>query len=287
VLLRAYDIKGHRIVAGMPGTNPDAGEAWSNVPEVMEEVLARLAPYRRIVILSGDVHYAHSSETSYWFRGDTVPARFAQFTSSGLKNIWPDEIIILNRNFGLAESIADLFSPMVRLGWHTHEPVPVIPPDRTRISPALRSALLSTPVLLPGVVWPEGTAVQREPDWAWKLTLSVDKRPHNQLPGGAKPAPLDPAIPNADAPLTLEGYRQAARRHAQQLEKTTHTRRMLFASNFGIVTFSRGDDGLVARQDLFARPGGAASAAVFTRHDVALEVPAEAMPTVEIEQPET
>jgi hypothetical protein len=62
---------------------------------------------------------------------------------------------------------------------------------------------------------------------------------------------------------------------------------MLFASNFGIVTFSRGDDGLVARHDLFARPGGASSTAVFTRHDVVLDPPAEAMPTVEIGQPET
>lgn len=287
VLLRAFDVKDHNIIGGMPGTNPDAGEAWSNVPEVLEEVLARLAPYRRIVVLSGDVHYAHSSEASYWFRGDTVPARFAQFTSSGFKNIWPDMIIVLNRNFGMAESIADLFSPMLRLGWHSNEPPPVVPPDRTRVPPPLRYALLRTPVLLPGAVWPEGTTVQREPDWAWRLTLCVDQRPHNALPGGAKPAPLDPANPSADAPLTLDGYRQAARRHAQQLEKTTHTRRMLFASNFGIVTFSRGNDGLVARHDLFARPGGAGTAAVFTRHDVALDVPAEAMPTVEIEQPET
>lgn len=269
ILLRAFDVKNHRVIAGMPGTNPDAGEAWSNVPVVLEEVLARLAPYRRIVVLSGDVHYAHSSEASYWFRGDAVPARFAQFTSSGFKNVWPNAILILNRNFGMAERIADLFSPMVRLGWRTHEPAPVVPPDSTRVSPALRSALLRTPVLLPGVVWPEGTTVSREPDWAWRLTLSVDTRPHDQLPGGAKPAPLDPANPEADATLTLDGYRQAARRHAQQLEKTTHTRRMLFASNLGVVTFSRGAEGLAARHDLFARPGGSGSAAVFTRHDVA------------------
>ncbi|MEJ2501779.1 MAG: hypothetical protein P8177_00445, partial [Gemmatimonadota bacterium] len=53
IALRAYDVTHHNAIAGLPGTDPDAGEGYSNVPEVLEEVLARLAPYRRVVVLSG------------------------------------------------------------------------------------------------------------------------------------------------------------------------------------------------------------------------------------------
>jgi hypothetical protein len=117
------------------------------------------------------------------------------------------------------------------------------------------------------------------------MALTADKRPQNEL-GSAKPAPLDPENPTADATATVEGYRRAARRHAQQLEKTTHTRRLLFASNFGLVTFRRADDGkLSVRHDLFASGGGGAS--VFTRHDIALDVVPEPCPAVRIAEPET
>jgi hypothetical protein len=284
---RAFDVKNHRAIAGMPGTNPDAAEGWSNVPAALEEVLARLAPYRRVVVLSGDVHYAHSSELSYWFRGDDTPARFAQFTSSGLKNVWPDSVIVLNRSFAFFEEAAALFSPVHRLGWLSHEPEPLRLPDRTRLAHGVRLALLTTPLLLPEVAFPEGTVVERAPDWAWRMELAADVRPQDKLPGGAKPAPLDPENPAADVTRSIEGYRRAARRHAQQLEKTTHTRRLLFASNLGVVTFRRDeDDRLAARHDLFARPGGG-GAGVFTRHDVALDVPPEPIPGVRVEQPES
>jgi hypothetical protein len=278
IAYRAYDLTHHRDISGLPGTNPDAGEAWSNVPVVFEEVLARLARYRRVVILSGDVHYAHSAEASYWFRGDQKPARFAQFTSSGMKNVWPEFVVLLNRSFAFATDVLQLFSTRMRAGWSNHEPNPLqLPPD-SAVSPGVRDALVRSPLLLPGAGWPEGTTFTREPDWAWTLKLSVDERPRSSLPAGAKPGPLDPENPTADAPLNIEGYRQAARRHGDRLEKTTHTRTVLFASNFGMVTFTRGEQGLAARHDLFSRPGGAGTAAVFTSHTVALDVPDETMP---------
>jgi hypothetical protein len=222
-------------------------------------------------------------------RGDArPPARFAQFTSSGLKNVWPADVLVLNRSFAFGEEIIDLFSPLSRLGWLQNDPSPIRLPADTRIQPGIRDALVRSPLLLPAIVWPKDTVLEREPDFAWRLTLSVDKRARGSLPGGAKPAPLDPADPTADAPLSVEGYRQAARRHAQQLEKSTHTRRILFASNFGLVTFTRSAVGAItAKHDLFARPGGAGTAAAFTSHTVALDVDAEPMPTIEIETAET
>ena len=286
IAYRAYDVTNFRAIGGLPGTNPDAIEAWSNVPGAFEEVFARLASYRRVVVLSGDVHYAHSCEASYWFRGDDRPARFAQFTSSGFKNVWPPEVIVFNRSFAFGENLLELFSPLSRLGWFNHEPAPVRLPDGARFSPGLRDALVRSPLLLPGEGWPKDTQLEREPDWAWSLALAMDRRPRGSLPGAAKPAALDPGNPTADAPLSVEGYRQTARRHAQQLKKTTHTRRLLFASNFGVVTFTRGtDEAITARHDLFARSNGS-SAAAFTSHTVVLDVEPQPMPTIAIENGE-
>jgi hypothetical protein len=283
---RAYDVKNFRAIGGLPGTNPDAIEAWSNVPEAFEEVFARLAAYRRVVVLSGDVHYAHSCAASYWFGGDDRPARFAQFTSSGFKNVWPSEVIVVNRSFAFTENLMELFSPLVRLGWFNHEPAPVRLSEGSRFSPGLRDALVRSPLLLPGDGWPKDTQLHREPDWAWSLELALDQRPRGSLPGAAKPSPLDPENPTADAPLSLEGYRQTARRHAEQLKKITHTRRLLFASNFGVVTFTRGTDGgITARHDLFAKPTGGGAAA-FTSHTVPLDVEPQPMPTITIEDAE-
>ena len=59
---RAFDVKeiianGNENLRGMPGTNPDAIEAWAFDPKATEELLKRLEPYRKVVLLSGDVHY--------------------------------------------------------------------------------------------------------------------------------------------------------------------------------------------------------------------------------------
>jgi hypothetical protein len=115
------------------------------------------------------------------------------------------------------------------------------------------------------------------------LTLSRDQRPRGSMPGAAKPGPLDPANPDADAPASLEGYRQTARRHRAQLDKVTHTRTILFASSFGIVTFSRTAEGITTKHDFIARPAGAAAPAAFTSHTVALDVPEQPMPGIQVE----
>jgi hypothetical protein len=63
-------------------------EAWALDPTGFESLLATLASFRRVVILSGDVHYGFGGSVSYWQRGDGVrrEARFVQCTSSALKN---------------------------------------------------------------------------------------------------------------------------------------------------------------------------------------------------------
>ena len=46
----------------MVGTNPDAIEAWAFDPLALEALLERLAKHRRVLLLSGDVHYTAANE---------------------------------------------------------------------------------------------------------------------------------------------------------------------------------------------------------------------------------
>ena len=101
----------------MPGTNPDAAEAWVHDPLTLEALLKRLAVYRKVIVLSGDVHYAYSGGASYWRKRDATPARFAQFTSSGLKNVWPHQVVTFSRSFAFAQAIERLANPVELLGW--------------------------------------------------------------------------------------------------------------------------------------------------------------------------
>ncbi len=63
-------------------------EAWCAHPAQFQKFLAELARFGRVIMLSGDVHYAFSNDTAY-FRDDqpgSTPARLVQLCSSSLKN---------------------------------------------------------------------------------------------------------------------------------------------------------------------------------------------------------
>ena len=67
--------------------------------------LKRLAAFGQVVLLSGDVHYSASTLMSYWRKGQLKPARLAQFTSSGFKNVMPAYISAIDRGLGFAQQL--------------------------------------------------------------------------------------------------------------------------------------------------------------------------------------
>jgi hypothetical protein len=281
---RAFDAVKSSDIEGMPGTSPDAAEAWNNDPEALERLLAKLAAYRRIVVLSGDVHYAYSGEASYWTSEDEPPARFAQFTSSGVKNVWPEPVMVLARSFGIAQGLERYLNPVERLAWEDDDPDVLTVPAGAELLPPARAKLRTTPVLLPTEGWPDGTKPARAPDWAWRFRMLKDPRPVAALPERARPQPLDEADPAKDVTVSISGYRAVLRRHARQLERVSFTRQVLFESNVGIVTFDDADGRLTVVQELHARPPEAAEAEVYARHAIVLTPaatdPAEPRPTI-------
>lgn len=239
---KSSDLQQDRGTKLMPGTNPDAEEAWCFDPKLFEALLKRLLPYAPVVFLSGDVHYSASNAMSYWKQGATEPARYVQFISSGLKNVMPDAIRFISRTFAVAQKMIRAGVGAERLGWNQSGNVLTIPPN-ANISPKLTSALRKSPILIPTTGW-RGATVSVPPDWAWRVAPLRDIRAENDRPALTRAGTLfpdDPAKKDSDigAALNLEGYHRTAERHARQLEKLRNSRQVLFASNFGIVTFQQ------------------------------------------------
>ncbi len=271
---RAFDLKGISSSAetsagsdtglrGMLGTNPDAIEAWSFDAPTFEHLLERLEPYRRVVLLSGDVHYSASTLMSYWRGADTRPARFAQFTSSGFKNVMPTYITVIDRSVALAQQMVRANLGTERIAWDRPADHLVLLPDgmtEVDLVPVMRARLQSVPVLIPSWGWPEpgdssdpatppGQTSRLNPDlppdWRWRVRPLLDRRPEADRPEGMRLLALDAGVEAdlQDPARVLEGYRAVAARHQAALEHLRNARQILFRGNVGRLTFRPHEDG--------------------------------------------
>lgn len=275
---------------GMAGTDPDAIEAWAFDPIATEALLKRLETYRRVVILSGDVHNGSSQSMSYWKKGDTDPAVFAQFTSSGMKNVMPWYLRFIDRSFATAQKIIRADIGTERMGWNVANPTPLTFPANAEIAASLLSRLRHEPVLIPSEGWPDGTITNRAPDFQWRAKALRDPRPDLERPEPAKVDPFNSG--NTDVTPNLDGYRQVLVRHAKQLTNMVNSRQILFANNLGRVRFEQQGQTLVAIQELYTSfPFVGAQTlekpALFTLHKVPLTSPGEQTPEQDLNEPES
>ena len=246
----------------MTGTNPDAIEAWAFDAQTFEHLMKRLEPYRRVVILSGDVHYSSGTQMSYWRGNQTEPARFAQFTSSGFKNVMPAFITFVDRSVGFAQQLVRANLGTERFGWDRPEDGLVIfPPGRTErdLLPVMRSRLSASPVMLPSWGWPDDNEGDgndpalttrlnpaKPPDWRWRVKPLIDQTRNLRRPAGIQILDLDEADVDAklNNPATLiEGYHMIAARHQHALGRLRNARQILFCGNVGRVRFEQHVDG--------------------------------------------
>jgi hypothetical protein len=284
---RVYDMisffkDGNENLKNMPGTNPDAIEAWAFDPKAFEALLKRLEPFRRIVLLSGDVHNGSAQFLSYWKKGDTQPTRFAQFTSSGVRNVMPGFLRMLDRSFAVLQRIVRANIGTTRLGWNEKSPPPLnLPANNEGVMPVLRTKLESSPVLIPSTGWPETATFARPPDWRWRAHVVLDQRPDAERPEITRPAQL----PDGTNASTVDGYRQLVARHVKQFKAFTHGRQILMTNNIGRIHFEQTADALNAVQELFAVHPEAADpkrAEIHTVHRIQIA----ALGTATINEPE-
>jgi hypothetical protein len=264
---------GEEVKSGMKGTNPDAIEAWTFDPVSQEELLKRLAPFKKIIFLSGDVHYASSQRLAYWTKGNAkATACFAQLTSSGFRNIMPSYIRNASQHFLNAQKLIRQNLRAERLGWFNHKinPGPLKLPVKSKSS-FLFDKLKKSPVIIPVNGWPEGTGIGREPDWSWRIENIVDSRKESERPSATR---VDTSEETDDV---MKNLQKIAVRHIAQAKKVNYTRQILFKSNLGLVSFEKPQDGaLHVLHALYAapldgKPGKKQKHEVYSLHRIALE----------------
>lgn len=169
-------------------------EAWSLDRATYQHLLAALSKLRRVVILSGDVHYGFASTLEHWNAGGES-AKLIDFTSSSLCNptegvhkailtvaypqlfrmlgrgeIPPVEMFVWDSHAGNVQVIHEAISA-IRARWvHVFQAIP-----------RLFEVLRSSPVLmLPAYGWPPHAFDLHPPDRRYRLRYLRDMR---------KPAP--------------------------------------------------------------------------------------------------
>jgi hypothetical protein len=272
-----YFAGGEEVKSGMQGTNPDAIEAWTFDPESQEELLKRLAPFKKIIFLSGDVHYASSQRLAYWTKGNTkATACFAQLTSSGFRNIMPSYIQKASQHFVIAQKLLRQNIRAERLGWLNHKinPDPLVFSDDSKTS-FLNDKLKKSPVIIPVNGWPEGTKTGRDPDWSWRIENIIDYREEKDRPSSTRVEPLE------ETDDVMANLRKIASRHIAQAKKVNYTRQILFKSNMGLVTFEKAENELLqVIHSLYAvpfdgKPGTLQKHEIYTLHKIPLEASGE------------
>lgn len=332
------EFKARRKWRNLTGLEPDS-EMWPGDEAAFEAVLKRLAGYKRVVVLSGEVHWGSTAQLTYWKRGprrldldparkadldnqvvtsalrqafaaagitlsdsacaeqrpsdewlvidppparrlflirqeptglhvyeENEPARLAQFTSSGMKNI-KREIAIAGRVVGAAFSLVDAI-PAERFVWFDSTPAPIEPPEGGRFTPAVRDRVGREPVTVPSAHWPAGTKMLT-PDACWRIDMVRDPRPDAQREAFVRPDPL----PTFDVAKLEESAAKIASAHMAHFRsgKLRFSRGALYQSNLGLVRFEREGTDLVACHDMYSHPPRENRAALVAAHRINLQ----------------
>jgi hypothetical protein len=168
-------------------------EAWSLDPAAFEALLATLVPFRRVVILSGDVHYGFAGSVAYWDRrlGTERRARFIQCTSTPLKNedlrtrLLGGVPTVVQVPHVLGKRIERLLGRLTRppsvsfVGW-SRDPHPR---GRRRWKWVGRRRPRRVPYVLPAPLVAAHRTLVSEPEWGYQLDFQADAGVEPLVPG--------------------------------------------------------------------------------------------------------
>lgn len=227
-------------------------EGWSADQVALERLFDRLSTHERVLILSGDVHYAAALALRYVRTDGSRVSRVVQLTSSASRNAWGHNIPEIMSHSAWGRLLQHLGLPKRQLGWDLATPSVLSDvPAGERLS--YRGRLHRSPVLLPDEGWRNEHLLARPPDWVWELDQVLDERPAADRPEAAQPPEYsDPDLPAFPAetdpvvdllsPAGGLGYGRLAQVH-QQAVGLALARGLQFFNNVGKVTFRRDDVG--------------------------------------------
>lgn len=261
---------------GVGATTLDV-EGWGGDEYAQERLLKKLAPFKRVLILSGDVHYGYSMTLDYWRRGQDKADRIVQLVSSGTHNEFHKIVRAFNRASMLLSEVVGIGLSGERLAWDSNDE-PVTFPPNIHLNPARRERLRREPVIVPAHGWPAGTTLnaQNEPNWRWRLKLVYDNRPDDKRPSG-------PGMPLLGDDITFEDpiadYFRIASLHNGHSAQAPNNRGLVFEPNLGIAKLSGSLGTLKVTHDLYSQdakmpPGHAAN----TKHSIDFEATDDIQP---------
>lgn len=245
-------------------------EAWSFNLAHYERLLKRLSAYRRVILLSGDVHYGISSVMDYW-RNDTTDkattedfvktARFVQLVASGAKNERGEFQKFLYTLPDLQAVFKGMRLPAVRAGWLKPQEAKKAITLPKKLPPNYRRRLATNPAIMPAElggtstartfsVAPEVEIAGKAPEWSWRLDLLRDNRPNIERPKLLH-LPQLPHTPDNGTP----GLHYNNAIVVQQHETFTHMNRVvMWNNNMGIVRFDKQNEQLFVSHSFLCYP---------------------------------
>jgi hypothetical protein len=224
-------------------------EAWGLNPQNFEQFLAHLYPFKKIVFLSGDVHFGFTTKLEYWKKNDSKTSQFVQLVASAAKNEIDSWKRMMLPNATSQKIFSQAYFPMERKGWNNATGLidKVSVPDGQIIPYNMRVRLKNSPVLLPTTGWPAGTVFNEPSDWSWRLEFVKDERLDADRPAKARLPFGDTDIDPANA---AEGYVKVLKRHEKFFDNN-FSRRINWNANIGKVTFSGTGTTLKVKHELF------------------------------------
>ncbi|MDX1940936.1 MAG: hypothetical protein SFU99_10325 [Saprospiraceae bacterium] len=189
-------------------------EAWGFNVAAFERFLARLNTYKKVILLSGDVHYGFSSVMDYWKDNSSTPtSRIMQLTSSSLKNMWLENIEIFKSGF-VQKLLAGFDGRLEKVGWNNKNLS-----TTGNISARNRTRLRKNPAVVPLAGWDPGATVSEPPDFRWRISVVSDQN-------APEHDPLSMDINLADPNSLKDGYKKIVKRHQQFFEERVGRRLM-------------------------------------------------------------
>ncbi len=213
-------------------------EAWGFNVNGFERLLSKLNSYKKVVLLSGDVHYGATTVLDYWKKGaaEEPSSRMVQLTSSALKNEWIPNVRILKS--AVVQRILTSFGDgLSKFGWK-NQTVSINGYATARNRHRLGQIISTIPI----EGWTPGTTVSPAPDWRWRLKVLKDT---NGLEGD--PVEEDLVLENANS--MKEGYFNIVSRH-QKAYIDGKSPRIAWNSNVGWVTFTEDGDSWKLKHEL-------------------------------------
>jgi hypothetical protein len=270
----------------------DVGDSW-NLNEVgLSRLLAELFKRReRVVVLSGDIHYASTVRLSYWFRrhfgdaksGADAPLQgrvLAQLTASAFKNAELLTQIAQTKAKSAAQEPLQNWA-----GWN--EPPQLI--EIAKTADKVRTLYVDVPKTSPILLQTQGTRGNGQTVWElavkdskflpdWRYNIEWVKREPSVAAGWQK-KPVSPVPPPTlsfdkfgdSTAMKLLGGVVSVLMQNQWVQEGSE---VVGHSNLGVVSFkwSQNDDGKTVIQDIYWRAPWEPGSTVYSRYSVPLRL---------------